>query len=170
MLGIWFFATVWSWLEQTGGDGKTQLATAAISGGLLAIILAVLGMLLYYGAAYRIAGHGPGGFQVVRALTDAGNAAIELMKFPLSVFVFSVSLAAGRAKLLPRWFIGAGLISVVVLLASAIPLFSEGSFTQFGGGLDVIGGVPGVIWIFLLSLKMASPQQPASPTTRVPSL
>jgi hypothetical protein len=41
-----------------------------------------------------------------------------------------------------------------VLLASAIPLFAEGSFTQFGGGLDVIGGVPGVIWIFALSLMM----------------
>jgi hypothetical protein len=80
---------------------------AAVAGGLFAIGLAVLGMLLYYGATYRVAGQDPSGLQVVRALTDAGNAAIELTKFPLSAFVFSVSLAAYRATILPRWFIRA---------------------------------------------------------------
>lgn len=57
-----------------------------------------------------------------------------------------------------------------MLLVTAIPLFSEGSFTQFGGGLDVIGGVPGVIWIFVLSLRTASSEQPALPTNPRPSL
>ncbi len=168
MLGIWFFATVRTWLEQTADSYDMQLASAAFGGGLFATGLGVLGMLLYYGVTYKIAEHRGAGLPVVRALTDAGNAAIELTKFPLAVFILCVSLAASRAKLLPRWFTRAGGVSAVVLLASAIPLFAEGSFTQFGGGLDVVGGIPGVIWIFALSLMMISlsqrehPQDPGS--------
>jgi hypothetical protein len=158
MLGIWFFATVRTWLEQTTGSRDAPLAGAAFAGGLFAIALGVLGMLLYYGVAYEVAGHRAGALQVVRALTDAGNASIELTKFPLAVFVVCVALAGCRAKLLPRWFVRAGGASAVVLLASAIPLFAEGSFTQFGGGLDVIGGVPAVVWIFVLSLMMVRSQ------------
>jgi hypothetical protein len=52
-----------------------------------------------------------------------------------------------------------------VLLASAIPLFAEGSFTQFGGGLDFVGGIPGVIWILVLSLMMANSHQHEHPET-----
>jgi hypothetical protein len=37
---------------------------------------------------------------------------------------------------------------------TAIPLFAHGSFTQFGGGLDVLGALPGVIWILALSIVM----------------
>jgi hypothetical protein len=162
MLGIWFFATVRAWLQTTGSH-DTQFAGAACAGGLFAIGLGVFGMLLYYGAAYDVAGQGGGALPVVRALTDAGNASIELTKFPLAVFIFCVSLASHRAKLLPLWFTRVGCASAVVLLASAIPLFAEGSFTQFGGGLDVIGGIPGVIWIFVLSLLMISPHQREHP-------
>ncbi len=154
MLGLWFFAVVRSWLAQAGAD-ETRRADAAFAGGLFAIGLGVLGMLLYYGAAYRVAGESGGAPAVVRALTDAGNASIELTKFPLAVFILCVSLGGSRTGLLARWFARAGYASVLVLLASAIPLFAEGSFTQFGGGLDVIGGVPGVLWIFTLSLIMA---------------
>ncbi len=154
VLGICFFATVRAWLERATDDHDAELAGAACGGGLFAIGLGVLGMLLYYGATYRVAGQSGGGLPVVRALTDAGNAAIELTKFPLAVFVVGVSLASDRAGLLPRWFTRAGAASAVVLIASAIPLFAEGSFTQFGGGLDVIGGAPGVLWILTLSVMM----------------
>jgi hypothetical protein len=159
VLGVWFFATVRTWLEQTADSRDMQLADAAFGGGLFAMGLGVLGMLLYYGVAYEVAGLGGASLPVVRALTDAGNASIELTKFPLAVFILCVSLAACRAKLLPRWFTRAGAASAVVLLGSAIPLFAEGSFTQFGGGLDVIGAIPGVIWIFVLSLMMIGPHQ-----------
>ncbi|HEY1687791.1 MAG TPA: hypothetical protein VGF95_02900 [Solirubrobacteraceae bacterium] len=163
MLGIWFFATVQTWLQQTAGKHSTQHSSAALGSGLLAIGLGVLGMLLFYGATYKIAGQGNAGFPVVRALTDAGNAAIELTKFPLAMFILAVSLAAQRAELLPRWFTRAGAVSVVILIASAIPLFAKGSFTQFGGGLDVIGAIPGVLWIFVLSLMMTKPRVDLGP-------
>ena len=79
--------------------------------------LGALGMLLYYGAAYEVAGQGGTALPVVRALTDAGNASIKLTKFPLAVFILCVSLAACRAKLLPRWFTRAGGASAAVLVA-----------------------------------------------------
>ncbi|MGA2163729.1 MAG: hypothetical protein ABSH36_04595 [Solirubrobacteraceae bacterium] len=159
MLGIWFFSTLQAWLAQATGGRDAQHANAAFAGGLFAIGLGVLGMLLYYGAAYRVAGQG--GLSAVRALTDAGNAAIELTKFPLAVLILAVSSTARRAELLPRWLTQAGAASALVLLLSAIPLFAHGSFTQFGGGLDVIGGVPGVIWIIALSVMMVK-QAPAT--------
>jgi hypothetical protein len=155
MLGVWFFATVHTWLGQATEHRQTQLASSALAAGLFAIGLGALGMILFYGAAYKVAGGGASGLPVVRALTDAGNAAVELTKFPLAAFLFSVSLAAARSEILPAWFTRSGFASCVVLLASAIPLFAKGSFTQFGGGLDVVGAVPGILWIFTLSILLA---------------
>jgi len=43
----------------------------------------------------------------------------------------------------------------VVLAVSAMPLVSEGSFTQFGGGLDLLGSVPGIVWIAGLSVVLS---------------
>jgi hypothetical protein len=161
MLGIWFFATVRSWLTRASKGAETPLADTAFAGGLFAIALGVLGMLLYYGATYKVAGEGAlSGLAAVRALTDGGNAAIELTKFPLATFIVAVSLAASRVGVLPRWFVRAGAACALVLLVTAIPLFAHGSFTQFGGGLDVIGGAPGVLWILALSVilvKRAAP-------------
>jgi hypothetical protein len=158
MLGIWFFASVKTWLSQRTDSPDSTAPAAAFASGLFAIGLGTLGMLLYYGATYKVAGEG--GLSSVRALTDGGNAAIELTKFPLAVFIIAVSIATRRAGMLPRWFTAAGAASVVMLFASAIPLFSHGSFTQFGGGLDVIGGAPAVIWIFTLSVMMAKDAHP----------
>jgi hypothetical protein len=161
MLGIWFFTTVQRWLAQATHGRETQLANTALAAGLFATALGILGMLLFYGATYKVAGQG--GLSAVRAPTDAGNASIELLKFPLATFILAVSLTAHRAALLPRRFTQAGAASALVLIASAIPLFAHGSFTQFGGGLDVIGAAPGIIWIFALSVMMV--KGVAAPTT-----
>jgi hypothetical protein len=152
MLGIYFFATVRTWLIRGSGAAETPLAGVAFAGGLLAMGLGVLGMLLFYGATYKIAGEN--GLSVVRGLTDAGNASIELTKFPLAVFVLAVSFSARQTGCLAISFIRAGIASACVLVATAIPLFAHGSFTQFGGGLDVLGGLPAVIWVFSLSLTL----------------
>jgi hypothetical protein len=153
-LGIWFFANVRTWLSRTSDDLQKSLAGTAFAGALFAIGLGVLGMLLFYGAAYEVAGQG--GLSAVRALTDAGNASIELSKFPLAVFVLAAAVAASRARLLPRWFIKLAVASAILLPATAIPLFAHGSFTQFGGGLDVVGAIPAVLWIFALSAIMVA--------------
>ncbi len=172
ILGVWFFATVRTWLEQATEHRQAQLASCALAAGLFAIGLGTVGMILFYGATYKVAGGGASGLPVVRALTDAGNAAVELTKFPLAAFLFSVSLAAGRAEVLPAWFTRAGFASCVVLLASAIPLFAKGSFTQFGGGLDIVGAVPGILWVLTLSLLLVKeyPRAARGPAARVAPL
>jgi hypothetical protein len=116
-------------------------------------VLLLVGMLLFYGATYKVAGQRQ--LPTVRGLTDAGNATIEMSKFGLAFFVGAVSWAARRTQALPTPFTAAGGLSAIVSIASTVPLVASGSFTQFGGGLDVIGGAPAILWILALSLLMA---------------
>jgi hypothetical protein len=148
-----FASTVRFWLASSAGDRGALLATMAFSGLLSGLLLTLVGMLFFYGAAYKVAGGGE--LALVRALTDAGNAAIELTKFPFAAFIGAVSIAARDHKLLPGWLTATGSAIAVILVATAIPLIAEGSFTQFGGGLDLLGGAPAFAWILLLSIVMA---------------
>jgi hypothetical protein len=145
--GVWFFCAVRTWLGDAAPDADPSFGGAAVAGALLAIGLILVGMLLFYGATYEVAGRGSLG--TVRGLTDAGNASIEISKFGTALFVIGV-LAAG-ASVLPRWLRVAGVIAVVLAIVSAIALFSRASFTQFGGGLDLLGGAPSVLWILAIS-------------------
>ena len=171
MLGLWFFATVRAWLASVVPDAGRQFASAAFGSGLLALALVLVGMLLFYGAAYEVAGEGEAA--LVRGMTDAGNAAIALMKFPFALFVAAVSLAAYRQALFPRWFAFAGWGSAALLVVSAISLFAEGELTQFGGPLDLLGAGPAMLWVIALSVMLArsaagEPARPAGdPAARV---
>jgi hypothetical protein len=149
-LGIWFFATVRAWLAASAHEPGDQLATVALAAGVLALGLVALGMVLFYGAAYKVAGENQ--LAVVRALTDAGNGALVLMKLPFAVFVAAVALAGARHALLPRWFTLAGAAAAALLLAGAIPLFGDGDLTEFGGPLDVGGAAPAMLWVVALSV------------------
>src|SRR3954449_1049171 len=55
-LGIWFFATVLAWLAASADEPGDQLATIALVAGGLALALVAVGMVLFYGAAYKVAG------------------------------------------------------------------------------------------------------------------
>jgi hypothetical protein len=149
---VYFASTVRSWLASSGGDRSEVLATVAFAGALSGVLLAIVGMVLFYGAAYKVAGEGE--LAIVRALTDAGNAAIEMTKFAFAVFIGAVSIAARNQRLLPDWLTVTGPAMAVILLATAIPLIAEGSFTQFGGGLDLLGAAPAFAWILVLSIVM----------------
>ena len=49
-----------------------------------------------------------------------------------------------------------GLIAAGVLVASSFPPFLvDHGIGQFGGGIDVLGGIPGFTWIVALSISMA---------------
>ena len=153
VLGIWFFATVRAWLARAAADPGQQVASAAFGAGVLALALVLVGMLLFYGAAYKVAGDGQDA--IVRALTDGGNAATALMKFPFALFVAGVSLVAYRRALLPRWFASLGGGAAALLVLSAVSLFADGEVTQFGGPLDLLGGGPGMVWVVALSVMLA---------------
>ena len=148
--GLWFVCSVAAWL---GEDGRHRaLVQAGATGAVVAMVLGIVGTGLFYGAAFSVAASGDLG--VVRGLTDAGNATIEMSKFGLALFALAVAAAARGAGLLPRWFTAAGLVVAGLALISTAPLFAEGSFTQFGGGLDLFGAAPLVVWVIVLSVLM----------------
>jgi hypothetical protein len=144
---LFFLAAVRRWLAQA--DGGRLLGDVAFAAGLVALGVLLLGLLLFYGAAYQEAGERE--LAVVRGLTDGGNAAIEMSKFGFAAFVGAVA-AAGR---LPRWMTIAGYAAAACSVGTAIPLFAEGSFTQFGGGLDLVGAAPAFLWTLWLSVLLA---------------
>lgn len=152
VFGLWFFSTVGLWVRSRAEQRDLGLAWAGVAGAVVATVLVLVGMLFFYGATYAVAGQQQ--LAVVRGLTDAGNATIEMSKFGLALFTAGVALAARRPALLPRWFTVAGLGCAIVAVCSAIPLFAEGSFTQFGGGLDLVGGAPTILWILGLSVLL----------------
>jgi hypothetical protein len=148
---VFFLAAVRNWLAR---DERGQLlGDAAFAAGLVAIGVLAVGMLLFYGAAYKVAGERE--LAVVRGLTDGGNAAIEMSKFGFAAFVGAVSAGAAAGRLLPRWMIVAGYLAAVSSVATAIALFAEGSLTQFGGGLDLVGAAPAFAWTLVLSVLLA---------------
>lgn len=152
LAGIWFFATVAGWLASGASPQQRASAQAAAGSGVVGVVLAVVGLLLFYGATFEVAGGGQLG--VVRGLTDAGNATIEMSKFGICGFIAGTSLIGRANGRLSRRFAGAGLFSASAGLLSTIAIFSEASFTQFGGGLDLVGAAPAILWLVALSLSM----------------
>src|SRR4051812_41228424 len=107
IFALWFFSVVGTWLASAGGDAERALAWASAAGGVAAVLLVLVGLLLFYGAAYQVAGANE--LAVVRGLTDAGNASIELSKFGIALFIAATSLLGLRLALMPRSLTALGL-------------------------------------------------------------
>jgi hypothetical protein len=152
-VGLVFFCTIGVWLYEAARPSDRALAIAGPAGAVVGALMLVGGILLFYGAAFQVAGTRE--LATVRGLTDTGNATIETSKFAFALFALLVAHCARRAGLLPRWFTVAGIAAAAAAVASAIPLFSEGTFTQFGGGLDLVGGAPVTLWMAALSVLLA---------------
>jgi hypothetical protein len=149
---IWFFCGVAGWLGDGSRPGERSVVNAGAAAGIAGVLLTLVGLLLFYGASYEVAGAHQLG--VVRGLTDAGNATIEMGKFGIAAFIAGTCAIGLRSGRLGRGLARAGQISAAVALASSIALFAEGSFTEFGGTLDLIGGVPAIVWLVALSARM----------------
>ena len=148
---VFFLAAIRRWL---GADERGRLfGDAAFAAGLVAIGVFLVGMLLFYAAAYKVAGEHE--LALVRALTDGGNAAIEMSKFGFAALVGAISGAAAGRSLLPRWMWIAGFAAAGCSVGTAIALFAEGSLTEFGGPLDLLGALPAFAWTFVLSVRLA---------------
>jgi hypothetical protein len=148
MLGIWTVSVLRSWLSRVVADDGEQLVGAAFAGAVLAMAMLLVGFALFYGATYKLAGHGGSGALV--GLVDAANGAMMMSKFGLAAFVAAVSAAAARSDRFPGWFSTFGYLAAAALVGSSIGLFTHDSFTQFGGPLDLGGAVPAGIWGALL--------------------
>lgn len=145
---VLFLGALRSWRDRTSSD--PGLVVAACAGAVLGLATQIGGLLMFYGATFKVAGQHQDA--LVRALTDGGNAAVELSKFGFAAFIAGLCLAA-RPEL-GRRFITLGWVAAGLLVASAIPLVSATAVTQFGGGLDVVGAAPGIAWIAVLSVLM----------------
>jgi hypothetical protein len=161
MLGIWTISVLRSWLSRTVIDGGEQFGGAAYAGGLLAIAMALTGMVLFYGASYKLAAQGGSG--ALLGLVDAANGAMMLSKFGLAVLVAAVSVAAARDGRFPGWFFTLGYLATAMLIGSSVGLFTKDSFTQFGGPLDFGGTVPAGIWALLMMVLLARDRSSAVP-------
>jgi hypothetical protein len=140
-----FMGVVREWLVDTPGA-----ATTAVAAGVFGVALQLLGMLLFYGASFKVAGAHQDA--LVRGLTDAGNATIEMSKFAFAAFIAAICHAG--AQRLPAWLVRLGAVAAATLVLTAIPLVTEAGVLQFGGGVDLAGALPGVVWIVAFSVLL----------------
>ena len=149
---LWFIAAVRDHLDRRG---ETQLAYAAFAGGIVAVTLMLAGIILIDGVAFVTAGVADPA--IVRAANDAGTFALETSKFGFALFILAVSRSARSSDALPRWLARFGMAFVPVLLVSAFALVAEHGIFQFGGVIDLAGGLLPPIWMLALSVVMIRP-------------
>lgn len=148
MLGLWFMTALRGWLRDAVPDGGEALGTAMLAAATLSIGLELIGMSLFYGATYALAGQG--GSQALLGLVDTANAVMMMTKFTGSMVIVEISIAMSRTSYAPNWFPSLGYFSVGALIVSSIGLFTTDSFTQFGGPLDFYGALPAGLWSLVL--------------------
>jgi ABC-type sulfate transport system permease component len=56
--------------------------------------------------------------------------------------------------LLPRWLTRLGALSGLLMVGSAVALFVDRGILEFGGVVDIAGGIPAFLWIAALSVVM----------------
>jgi len=154
---LWFFGVLANTLRRDTPSGS--YAHAAFAGGMAGTLLIFLGMLLFSGTAFRAAAMGDQ--TLVRATVDTGNMLIETAKYGFAVLILATCAAASHSNLLSRRMILAGVIAATILALSTIPPFlADHGVGQFGGGIDILGGIPGFLWIFALSAQLARRMEP----------
>jgi hypothetical protein len=149
---LWFLAVLADTLRR---DTNTPpFAYAAVIGGVVGILLMFIGMLLFSGTAFRAAEMGDR--SLVRATVDTGNMLIETSKYGFALLIAATCASCWPSHVLSRRMIQAGIVAAVILVLSSIPPFlTDHGVGQFGGGIDVLGGIPGFAWIIALSVQMA---------------
>ena len=156
---LWFYGVLSARL--TAQDRRKSSCTfAAMAGGVMGIALLFVGMLLFAGAAFRAASLGDDA--LARSVVDTGNMLIETSKYGFAVLILATCAAPGAASLLTRRMRTMGVLAAALLvLSTAPPFLADHGIGQFGGALDIAGGVPGFAWIIALSVLMAHREEVA---------
>jgi hypothetical protein len=149
---LWFFGVLAERLQFA--SDHSRYTHAAVAGGVVGLVLLFIGMLLFSGTAFRAATMGDEA--VVRATVDTGNMLIEASKYGFAVLIVATAAASIDGPLLSQRMTRMGLISAAILVVSTIPPFvTDHGLGQFGGAIDVFGGLPGFLWIMVLSVQLA---------------
>jgi hypothetical protein len=154
---IWFVGCVASAVRESDAPASPRPAIV-LGGGLAATVLIFVGMVSFAGAAFRTAGLGDQ--FVVRAAVDTGNMLIEASKFGFAVLI--VAMCTGQAlSFLSSRFRTVGLVAAAAVVLSAIPPFVvDHGPGQFGGSIDLVGTVPALLWLAVLSISLAKADGP----------
>src|SRR2546427_2539335 len=150
---LWFFGVLGARLASLERQTSPS-AIAAVAGGLIGIALMFVGMLLFAGAAFRAVSMGNDA--LVRSVVDTGNMLIETGKYGFAVLIAATCASPRASSFLTRRMTTTGLVAAAILVLSTVPPFlTNHGIGQFGGGIDVVGGLPGFVWIIALSVVMA---------------
>jgi hypothetical protein len=150
---LWFFGILGDAIRRNDEAGPS-LSLVAMLGGLMGIALIFVGMVLFSGAAFKAASMGDPA--LIRATVDTGNMIIEASKYGFAVLILATCTSSGRHRFVSHRMMLSGLIAAGLLVASSFPPFLvDHGIGQFGGGIDVLGGIPGFAWIVVLSISMA---------------
>jgi hypothetical protein len=149
---LWFFGVLAETFARH--TGAPALGHAAVLGGVVGTLLMFVGMLLFSGTAFRAAGTGDQ--TLIRATVDTGNMLIESGKYGFAVLIAATCVALFGTAVLSRRMVLSGAVAALILVLSTIPPFlADNGVGQFGGGIDVLGGIPGFVWIIVLSVQLA---------------
>jgi hypothetical protein len=154
---LWFLAPLHDFLADHGRS--RGFAMLAAVGGAMTAILILIGVALTTGICLSaIHAHDAA---VVSAFADATNVLIELSKFGLTLMILAVLAGAFDSKLLGSCTVAWGAVAIALLLASALPPFlTDAGIWQFGGGVEVLGALPGAAWVLWLSCSLARSPSP----------
>src|SRR4051794_26048604 len=148
MAMLWFVGLLADALRQSPSSWIAAL------GGIAGTTLLFIGMLLFAGTAFTAARLGDA--PLVRSVVDTGNMVIEASKFGFAVLIAATCAANPDRQLVSPRMARVGLAVAAVLVLSTIPPFIvRHGIGQFGGGVDVVGGIPGFVWIIALSVVMS---------------
>jgi len=150
---LWFIGVVAAMVRRHDSADSAS-STVALAGGLAGVLLMFVGMVVFSGAAFRVAGLG--NQVVVRAFVDTGNILMETSKFGLAVLIFATCQAGAMSGCLPKRAVAAGRASGAPLVLSAFPSFlTDHGVGQSDGPIDLAGTVPAFVWLAALSVVLA---------------
>ena len=91
----------------------------------------------------------------MRSVVDTGNMFIETGKYGFAVLILATCAAPGATSFLTGRMKTSGVVAAAILvLSTAPPFLADHGIGQFGGGIDVVGGLPGFLWIIAISVIM----------------
>ena len=150
---LWFVAVVAASIRDAD-SANDAAAIAATVGGSVALVFMFAGMLLFNGVAFKAVAIGAPA--VVRAAVDTGNMVIESSKLGFAVLILAVCAPTGSRSPVSPFMRRAGQVTALLTLASSIPpYFADHGIGQFGGAVDVLGGIPAFAWLLGLSIVLA---------------
>jgi hypothetical protein len=162
--GLFFIATLRARLSEAEG-GHSELATAAVVGGLFAFAANWIGGLLMMTVVYRQGIAVDAG--MVRGLYDASMLSGTMANIGVAVAAGSIAAVVLSTGLLPRWVGGMAAAVGVLCVASLFGVMADTGAFAPGGAFQIVAMMAGFAMVLIVSVEfMVHAEAPsAAPTT-----